>query len=129
MTSTTPTALAQELPLIAIARQWLAYFNARDVDGLLSLYAEDAIHTSPKLRDRLPHTRGEVRGVDALRAWWTDAMERLPSLQYVEQHLTASSTRVVMEYRRTVDGEDDLLVAEVLEVKDGVIIASHVFHG
>ena len=56
-------------------------------------------------------------------------MERLPSLQYVEQHFTASSTRVVMEYRRTVDGEDDLLVAEVLEVKDGVIIASHVFHG
>jgi hypothetical protein len=34
-----------------------------------------------------------------------------------------------MEYIRTVDGEDDMLVAEVLEVKENKIIASRVYHG
>lgn len=33
-----------------IAEVWLAAFNALDVDALLALYAEDATHTSPKLR-------------------------------------------------------------------------------
>jgi hypothetical protein len=34
-----------------------------------------------------------------------------------------------MEYVRTVQGETDLLVAEILEVKEGKIIASRVYHG
>jgi hypothetical protein len=34
-----------------------------------------------------------------------------------------------MEYLRHVPGEPDLPVAEVLEVRDGLIVASRVFHG
>jgi ketosteroid isomerase-like protein len=34
-----------------------------------------------------------------------------------------------MEYIRQVDGEEDMLVAEVLEVRDGKIVASRVYHG
>jgi hypothetical protein len=34
-----------------------------------------------------------------------------------------------MEYIRKVDGEDDMLVAEILEVKNGLIVASRVYHG
>ena len=115
--------------LIFVARAWLDRFNARDLDGLLALYADDAVHLSPKLRDRQPQTRGEIRGKTALRAWWQDAMERLPGLRYDEQHLTASAERVFMEYLRRVPGEPDLLVAEVLVVQDGRIIHSRVFHG
>jgi hypothetical protein len=36
---------------------------------------------------------------------------------------------VFMEYVRHVDGEPDMPVAEVLEVRDGMIVASRVFHG
>ena len=116
-------------PLHALARRWLAAFNDRDLDGLLGLYAPDAVHISPKLRDRHPETRGEVRGVAALRAWWRAAMDRLPDLHYRVLHLTASGDRVVMEYLRTVPGEPDLVVAEVLVVAEGRIVLSHVFHG
>ena len=116
-------------PLTALARAWLAAFNARDLDALLALYTEDAVHTSPKLRDRQPATRGEIRGKAALRAWWKDAMERLPGLHYAERHLTASGDRVVMEYERQCPGEAPMLVAEVLVCEAGRIVASHVFHG
>lgn len=119
--------------LVGAARRWLGRFNARDLDGLLALYADDAVHVSPKLRERQPETKGEIRGKNALRAWWADAMQRLPGLRYEEQHLTASTStadgRVFMEYLRTVPGEADLLVAEVLAIHDGKIVESRVFHG
>ena len=115
--------------LISLAREWLDAFNAKDLERLLSLYNDDAVHTSPKLRDRIPETKGEVRGKTALRSWWADAMQRLPGLRYEEQHLTASHDRVFMEYLRTVPNEPDLLVAEVLVCRAGKIVSSHVFHG
>ena len=34
-----------------------------------------------------------------------------------------------MEYIRRVDNEPDMLVAEVLEIKNGLIVASRVYHG
>ena len=114
----------------AIAREWLRAFNARDLDALLALYDEAAVHTSPKLRAREPATKGEIRGVAALRAWWRDAMDRLPGLRYEERHITAMGDRVFVEYLRTVPGEEAYVVAEAFVVgRSGAIRASHVYHG
>jgi 8-oxo-dGTP diphosphatase len=118
-----------ESPLVHLARRWLTMFNTRDLEGLLTLYASDAVHTSPKLRLRHPETKGLVRGKDALRAWWKDAMERLPQLRYDELHLTADRRRVVMEYMRVCPPDESYVVAETLVVEKGLIVASHVFHG
>lgn len=68
-------------------------------------------------------------GKDALRSWWQDAFDRLPSLYYKVTSLTANSDRVFMEYTRSVEGETEMLVAEVLEIKDGKIVFSRVYHG
>jgi hypothetical protein len=70
-----------------------------------------------------------VRGKDALRAWWSEAFERLPSLHYEVTALTADDRQVFMEYIRQVAGEEDLSVGEVLVISDGVIVASRVYHG
>jgi heme-degrading monooxygenase HmoA/ketosteroid isomerase-like protein len=115
--------------LRGIAERWLACFERRDLDGLLALYADDATHSSPKIRVRHPETGGLLRGKPAMRAWWQDSFDRLPSMRYVPTALIADDTRVVMEYVRHVDGEPDLPIAEVLEVRDGLIVASRVFHG
>ena len=115
--------------LIAIARRWLACFERSDLEGLLALYAEHAVHTSPKIRVRHPETGGVLRGKPALAAWWRDAFARLPGLRYQEQTLTSDGARVFMEYLRLAPGEPDLPVAEVLEVEDGLIVASRVYHG
>ncbi|MBK7382161.1 MAG: nuclear transport factor 2 family protein [Flavobacteriales bacterium] len=112
-----------------IAYLWIEDFNAHDLESLLDLYAEDAEHFSPKLQVRQPETKGLIKGKDALRAWWANAFERLPSLRYELKKLVADERTVFMEYIRHVDGEADLLVGEVLELRDGVIIASRVYHG
>lgn len=112
-----------------IATQWLDAFNARNLDALLSLYADDAQHFSPKLQVHKPETNGLVKGKDALRDWWEGAYLRLPTLYYKVTNLTANESRVFMEYIRTVDGEPDMAVAELLEVEDGRIVFSRVYHG
>lgn len=115
--------------LQSIAFRWFEAFNAKQLEKLLSLYEENAAHYSPKLKIRQPETNGLVIGVEAMRVWWQDAFERLPSLKYELTSLTANSDRVFMEYIRKVEGEEDMLVAEVLEIKEGKIIKSRVYHG
>lgn len=114
---------------IMIAVHWFAAFNNRNLEQLLALYDEDAVHYSPKLKQRMPVTNGLVQGKSALRAWWQDSFARLPDLQYEPTSYTANDDRVFMEYIRKVGSEPDILVAEVLEIKDGVIVASRVYHG
>lgn len=113
----------------AVARTWIARFNARDLDGLLALYADDAVHTSPKLRARQPETLGEIRGKPALGAWWADAFERLPGMRYVERSLVADRDNAVLIYDRIAPGEPDLVVAEQFTLAGGRIARSAVFHG
>ncbi|MBK9733006.1 MAG: nuclear transport factor 2 family protein [Chitinophagaceae bacterium] len=115
--------------LCAIAQQWFNAFNSHDLEMLLSLYAEDAEHYSPKLKIREPATNGLIKGKQALHDWWQGAFERLPTLRYEVVQLTANEQRVFMEYIRQVDAEEDLRVGEVLEIKEGLIVASRVYHG
>ena len=115
--------------LQSIAFKWFDAFNQHKLEQLLSLYDDEAKHFSPKLKIRKPETNGFVSGKQALREWWQDAFDRLPSLHYKVTSLTANGDRVFMEYVRTVEGEKDMLVAEVLEVKYLKIIASRVYHG
>jgi hypothetical protein len=114
---------------IEIAKKWFAAFNEHDLDSLLSLYNNEAAHYSPKLKIRKPETNGLVVGKNALYEWWYDAFLRLPTLHYKYTTLTANEDRVFMEYIRSVANEPDMLVAEVLEIKDGLITASRVYHG
>ena len=111
-----------------IAKKWLAAFNEHNLEILLSLYDDNAEHFSPKLKLRNPESEGKIKGIDAMRNWWKDAFERIPKLTYQEKTITASDDRVFMEYTRVVPGEENLNVAEVLEIKNGLIIASRVYH-
>jgi len=112
-----------------IATKWFEAFNEHDLEKLLSLYNDNAQHYSPKLKIRIPETQGLIKGKQALREWWKDAFDRLPSLQYEVVKLTADDEQVFMEYIRHVNGEEDLSVGEVLQIENGLIVFSRVYHG
>ena len=103
--------------LNAIANQWFAAFNGKDLDRLLALYDDQAEHFSPKLKVRHPETNGLIKGKDALRGWWQDAFYRLPTLRYEAIRLTPFEDRVFMEYVRHVKDETDLYIGEMLEIR------------
>ena len=115
--------------LQSIAFKWFETFNNKELEKLLSLYDDDAAHFSPKLKIRKPETNGFVTGKQALREWWQDAFDRLPSLNYKVTSLTANGDRVFMEYIRTADNEEEMLIAEVLDIREDKIVASRVYHG
>lgn len=112
-----------------IAFNWFEAFNEHDLEKLLSLYSDTAEHFSPKLKIRKPETNGLIKGKKALREWWQDAFDRLPTLKYEVIKLTADEDQVFMEYMRHVKNEEDLRVGEVLQIKNGLIIFSRVYHG
>ncbi len=112
-----------------IALKWFEAFNEHNLEKLLSLYDNNAQHFSPKLKIRRPETHGLIKGKDALREWWQDAFDRLPSLQYEVIKLTSDEEQVFMEYIRHVEGEEDLSVGEVLQINNGLIVFSRVYHG
>lgn len=124
----TPLSRMSLAELNCIANSWFAAFNDKNIEELLSLYHESAEHFSPKLKTRQPETKGLIKGKAALRAWWQDAFNRLPTLHYQVIRLTSQHDRVFMEYVRHVKGEEDLYVGEMLEIKDGLIVKSSVFH-
>lgn len=112
-----------------IAIKWFDAFNTKNLEQLLALYDDEAQHFSPKLKIRQPETNGLIIGKEAMRVWWQDAFDRLPKLHYKVTSLTANTNRVFMEYIRQVEHEEDMLVAEVLEIKNGKIVFSRVYHG
>jgi hypothetical protein len=114
--------------LNTIADKWMTAFNAKQLEELLSLYDDRAQHFSPKLKVRHPETLGLIKGKEAMRVWWQDAFVRLPTMKYELVRLTPFEDRVFMEYVRRVEGEEDLYVGEMLEIQNGRIIASSVFH-
>lgn len=111
-----------------IVEKWFEAFNSKDLGLLLSLYNDKAEHFSPKLKIRQPETNGLIKGKEQLRAWWKDAFERLPGLHYQPGYSIADDNNVFVEYTRTVPGEDDMIVGEVLFFENGLIIRSKVFH-
>lgn len=112
-----------------IAQAWFNAFNEHNLEKLLLLYDNEAQHYSPKLKIRRPETAGLIKGKNSLRAWWQDAFDRLPSLRYEVITFTADVEQVFMEYIRHVNGEEDLRVGEVLQIRNGLIVFSRVYHG
>lgn len=111
-----------------IAIDWFEAFNSHNIEKLLALYDDNAEHYSPKLKTLHPETKGCINGKAALRAWWTEAFQRLPQLHYEILQLTADKQQVFMEYIRHTPNEADLRVGEVLVIRNGKIIASRVYH-
>ena len=111
-----------------LALEWIDAFNLQALDKILSLYAHDAIHYSPKLKALQPETGGWIKGKPALSAWWKDAFTRLPGLKYILVNMLADERIVFIEYRRELPGEPSMLVAEVFEISNNLIVKSKVYH-
>jgi glutathione S-transferase len=64
----------------AYARRWIAAWNARDLEAVLALFAEDAVLISPKAESFIGKAR--VEGKAALRAYWSVALEKIAQLEF-----------------------------------------------
>ncbi|GCD19152.1 hypothetical protein CTKZ_07140 [Cellulomonas algicola] len=105
----------------AFAAAWVAAWNAHDVETVLDHFADDVVFTSPFAARLLPATQGVVRGKDALRAYWTEGLRRVPDLRFSVERVHAGVDVLVLGYRNQSGG----VVDEVLRFVDGLVVEGH----
>ncbi|SHF88146.1 SnoaL-like domain-containing protein [Flavobacterium segetis] len=115
--------------LQSIAFKWFDTFNNKELEKLLSLYDDEAVISNSQLKSLKPETNSFVSGKQALRQLWQDVFERFPSIHYKVKSVTANGDRVFMEYIISVENAEDMLIAEVLDIKEDKIIGSRVYRG
>ncbi|GAA2228387.1 MULTISPECIES: nuclear transport factor 2 family protein [Kitasatospora] len=99
------------------AEEWAAAWNSRDLEQVLAHFTDDVVFTSPRIVHFLADPSGEVRGKDALRAYWTKGLQHLPDLHFTVEDVRASIDTVVINYRN----ERGQAVAEVLTFRGGLV--------
>lgn len=64
----------------AFAEDWIAAWNAHDLDRILSHYATEVAFLSPLAQKRVGN--GRVEGLAALRSYWSGALAAQPGLKF-----------------------------------------------
>lgn len=84
----------------AFAEDWIAAWNAHDLDRILSHYAPDIVLLSPVAQRRVGD--GRVKGLDALRGYWSAALASQPELKFewIETMVGYSSLTIVYSNHR-----------------------------
>jgi len=82
--------MATVLDATQFAREWIAAWNAHDLERVLTHYAADVELSSPIAAERVAGSGGYIRGEAALRAYWEPALAANPDLHFdLETVLTA----------------------------------------
>ena len=106
---------------LSFSADWVAAWNAHDVEAVLAHFHDDVVFTSPTAARVVPASGGVVRGKQALREYWTAALRLVPDLHFVVERVHAGVSVLVLTYRNQVGG----LVDEVLVFSDGLVVEGH----
>ena len=104
----------------AFVTRWCAQWNAHDLEGLLTHFADEVVFTSP-VASRVLGGDGVVRGKAALRAYWQLGLENIPDLRFEVTDVYAGVDTLVINYRTQVRGR----VCEVLRFAGDLVSEGH----
>jgi hypothetical protein len=97
----------------SFANEWLAAWNSHDLVRILGHFTDDIVFRSPHAVELAGEPSGEVRGKDALRAYWSTGLSRRPDLRFTLDGVRASIDAIVILYRDELGRS----CAEVLEFR------------
>jgi hypothetical protein len=106
---------------VGFSDQRVRAWNAHDVEAVLAHFHDDVVFTSPVAAEFLPETAGKIRVKPALRHYWTQALQRIPNLQFVVEGVYRGIDTIVIAYRN----QDDRRVSEVLRFNDDLVVEGH----
>ena len=116
-----------------VYEQWHETIKARDLDGLMALYAEDAVFESPLVVATLTDApRGVLKGKAAISAFF-DAGFRNPrgglGRWYRTGTFFANGRQLVWECPRETPQGDQVDLVEVMDIANGLIAHHRVYWG
>jgi SnoaL-like domain len=83
---------------------WIAAWNAHDLERILAHYREDVLFTSP-FAARAGAPDGVLRGLPALRSYFDRALATYPDLQFEAIAALSGVDSVALHYRSVEDCE------------------------
>jgi hypothetical protein len=108
----------------AFADRWIALWNSRDLDGVLALFADHVVFSSPTAARLIDGSDGVVRGKAALRAYWAHALSRNPELHFELLGAYAGINTIVINFRH----QTGVHANEVLIFDGDLIVEGHATH-
>ena len=115
-------AARSEEALVTFATEWLAAWNAHDLERILELYEPEFEFSSPVLARRIPQSLGRLCGKAAAHAYWSAAFAPGVNLRFEHIATLVGVGSLVIHYR----GLRGKLCAEFFEFgPSGKVSRSH----
>ena len=113
----------------AFAADWAEAWNARAVERVLEHFHDDVVFTSPTALAVVGSAT--VRGKDALRAYWTAALDRIGSMHFTIDRVLWDPERreLALLYTSEINGSAKRVSENLTFDHSGKVVAAEVFHG
>jgi ketosteroid isomerase-like protein len=82
-----------------LAAEWVAAWNAHDLNAIMDLYAPGIVFQTPTIIDSLGIPDGRVEGLEDLREHFSRGLERLPDLRFDLEQVYCGVHSLAMTYR------------------------------
>ena len=111
---------------------WHQTVLSRDLDGLMALYADDAILETPLILATMMKDRSEgiLKGKAQIRPFFEAGFRRLVNNRwYRTGEFFSNGRQLIWEYPRQTPQGDQIDLVEVMDIADGVIAHHRVYWG
>jgi hypothetical protein len=110
----------------SFANEWIEAWNNHDLEQVLAHYADDFEMHSPVIAQIVGEPSGMLQGKQAVGAYWSQALQLLPDLQFELITVLAGVNSITLYYR----GALDRLAAEVFHFgPDGKVVKAFAHYG
>lgn len=80
------------------ADEWIAAWNAHDLDRILSHYEDDFEMSSPAIARLTGEASGVLKGKKAVGEYWAGALRKYPDLRFELRHVLRGVNSVTLIY-------------------------------
>ena len=81
------------------AREWVAAWNAHDLERILSHYTDDFEMSSPLIVERMQVPNGTLKGKDQIRPYWRQGLAAVPPIEFELLEVFTGVDSIVILYR------------------------------
>lgn len=111
----------------AFAEQWIADWNRKDVEAVLSHFSGDVVFTSSRAKAILGSAR--VEGKSKLKQYWTTAISRIQTIRFSLNYLIREADRMAIVYIAEIDGKRMRAVEFLIFAEDGLVREGEAMYG
>ena len=109
------------------AAEWIAAWNAHDLERILSHYTDDFEMQSPLIVERMTVSSGILRGKEAIRPYWQQGLAARPLLHFELQDTLVGIDTIAIYYLSITRKK---MVAEILRFNDhGRVVSGAALYG